>query len=126
RPPRGHAGRGRGHARQPLVQPRRLRGAPQGVQLALQPGAVGGHDVVKIGGKGVEVGHAVLSVRGFITRGTSAVRKSPARRPGRGLLSQRIARYAAPSFFSSSSRSSRRRILPTLVVGRLSRNSTSL
>src|SRR5690606_18816472 len=30
------------------------------------------------------------------------------------------------SFLSSSSRSSRRRILPTLVVGRLSRNSTSL
>lgn len=33
---------------------------------------------------------------------------------------------ALASFFSSSSRSSRRRILPTLVVGRLSRNSTNL
>ncbi|GEM_PF-2625341 len=34
--------------------------------------------------------------------------------------------FLRPSFFSSSSRNSRRKILPTLVVGNASRNSTAL
>lgn len=42
---------------------------------------------------------------------------------GSGTGDVQALRYA---FLSSASRSSRRRILPTLVVGRLSRNSTSL
>ena len=120
-------GAGCRQTRQPGLQARRLRLTTQALQLTQQAVTVSGHGLVEIGGKGVEIGHAFLSVKGMSCGGNSLQHeKAPPGGPGRGLLSQRIGRYAAPSFFSSSSRSSRRRILPTLVVGRLSRNSTSL